>query len=284
MTTHTLFLPSFEQITPQPDIPLEPFQWSTCSAADLLHPEFARICKLLGQKPAWHRKLWEWTYIVYHLNAAGLLRTGSKGLCFGVGNETLPAYFASRGSQILATDAPSSIGEAEGWRGSGQHIESREALFYPEIVARAEFDRLVAFSEADMNQIPQNIRGFDFCWSSCCFEHLGSISKGIDFVVNSVEKTLISGGMAVHTTEFNLSSNSDTIETGGTVIFRKRDIEELVKILRDRGHETSVIKVAPDTTVIDGFVDIPPYTHNPHLKLQLDGYVTTSIGIIVRRK
>jgi hypothetical protein len=281
---HNLFLPSFDEITPSLNVPSEPFQYSTCSSADLYHPEFAQICKKIHKTPMWHRKYWEWAYIVHHLEAAGVLRSGSKGVCFGVGNETLPAYFASRGSKILATDAPSSIGESEGWRETGQYVDSKEALYYPNMLARTEFDRLVSFREADMNHIPVDIKGFDYCWSSCCFEHLGSISKGIEFVVNSVEKTLVSGGVAVHTTEFNLSSNKDTIESGSTVIFRKCDIEEMIRQLQHKGHDTSVIRIAPDISPIDSYVDVPPYTHHPHLKLQLAGFVTTSIGIVVRRK
>ncbi len=279
-----IFIPSFEGITPAPDVPPEPFQYSTCSSADLYHPKFVEICTKIHKVPLWHRKLWEWAYIVHHLESAGVLRAGSRGVCFGVGNETLPAYFASRGSEILATDAPPAIGEAEGWSKSGQHFDSKEALYYPKMIERTEFDRLISFKTADMNQIPIDITGFDYCWSSCCFEHLGSISKGIEFVINSVEKTLVSGGIAVHTTEFNLSSNTNTIETGSTVIYRKCDIEEMVRQLQQLGHDTSVIRIAPDISAVDSYVDVPPYTQNPHLKLQLAGFVTTSVGIVVRKK
>tara|TARA_Y100001968_G_C19337342_1_gene707622 strand:+ start:1038 stop:1160 length:123 start_codon:yes stop_codon:yes gene_type:complete len=36
-------------------------------------------------------------------------------------------------------------------------------------------------------------------------EHLDGISKGLDFLINSAEKLNV-GGIAVHITEFNLSS------------------------------------------------------------------------------
>jgi hypothetical protein len=58
----------------------------------------------------------------------------------------------------------------------------------------------------------------------------------MQFVINSVERTLRIGGTAAHKTEFNLSSNTDTVIEGDTVIYRKRDIEELVKTPEDRGH------------------------------------------------
>src|SRR5215469_5473246 len=41
-----------------------------------------------------------------HLRRAGTLRSGMRGLCFGVGMEKLPSLFASLGVHITATDAP----------------------------------------------------------------------------------------------------------------------------------------------------------------------------------
>jgi hypothetical protein len=58
----------------------------------------------------------------------------------------------------------------------------------------------------------------------------------------------------------------------------------MVRQLQQRGHHTSLLRIAPDISVMDNFVDVPPYTHSPHLKLELAGYVTTSLGIVVRRK
>ncbi len=80
-----------------------------------------------------------------------------------------------------------------------------------------------------MNDIPGDLEGFDFNWSSCSFEHLGSIEKGINFLMNQL-KTLKPGGWAVHTTEFNVSSDDKTIESGDTVVYRKKDIEKAVAI------------------------------------------------------
>jgi hypothetical protein len=148
-----------------------------------------------------------------------------------------------------------------------------------------------------MNNISPHLKDFDFCWSSCCFEHLGNLDKGIEFVINSVEQTLKVGGIACHTTEFNLSSNEDTVEEGETVIYRKKDIEKLISILQDRGHKVSTIKIAKDLYPADFYVDLPPYNNStdffyvdippykcsPHLKLQLSDYVATSIGLVIER-
>jgi hypothetical protein len=134
-----------------------------------------------------------------------------------------------------------------------------------------------------MNNIDPSLHGFDFCWSSCCFEHLGSLEAGMRFVINSVEKTLKPGGIACHTTELNLSSNEETLEAGETVLYRRRDIQELIERLSDRGHTVSPLKISPARHPLDFHVDSPPYTHNPHIKLTVGGHTTTSVGMVVKR-
>ncbi len=258
-------------------------RYSTCSAADVLHPRYAEICAMLQHPCDWHRKLWEWVFIVHHLVESGVVAPGSRGLVFGVGTERLPALFASLGATIVATDAPGDVGESQGWIETGQHVGSLERIRYPEIVDGAVFDANVSFTTCDMRDIPPALTGFDFNWSSCCFEHLGSLAAGMDFVVNAVEKTLRPGGIAVHTTEFNLSSNDHTVTQGATVIYRRGDIEDLISRLRDRGHTVKEFVVAPASHHWDFHVDTPPYTSKVHLKLLLERYVTTSAGIVVER-
>ena len=133
-----------------------------------------------------------------------------------------------------------------------------------------------------MNDIPLSLTAYDFTWSSCAFEHLGSIEKGIQFVINST-KCLRSGGIAVHTTEFNLSSNEDTFENEGLVFFRKKDIEDLIARLEQSGCIVAPLNLTIGERVEDGFIDLPPFKNSPHLKLALFGYLTTSIGLIIKK-
>jgi hypothetical protein len=257
--------------------------YSNCVSADFFHPRFDEICQAIHHPFMMHRKVWEWVYIIHQLQSSGILQPGARGLVFGVGSERLPAYFAKLGAQIVATDAPEEIGEANGWKATGQYSAALSNLRYEDVVEGDVFDRLVSYEQCDMNNISEHLTGFDFNWSSCCFEHLGDLEAGIQFVINAVEKTLRVGGIAVHTTEYNLSSNDETLDTGPTVIYRRRDIEELIRRLRDRGHEVEELRIAPDMHPLDFHVDMPPYSHNPHLRLMLDRYVATSLGIVVRR-
>lgn len=257
--------------------------YSTCSTADFLNTEFERLCDKLGQQPAYHRKLWEWVFILHHALRTGAVGPGRRALGFAVGSEPLPSAFAAAGAEVMATDAPTEIGINQGWRKTGQHASQLADLHHPGIVDRSTFLAQVRFSACDMKAIPPDLTGFDFCWSSCSFEHLGSLSEGLDFVVESVEKTLRPGGVACHTTEFNWSSDEETVERGETVLYRKSDILSLVDRLERRGHKVEPLRLAPDTHVLDFFVDTPPYSHSPHLRLQLLGYVSTSVGLVITR-
>ena len=276
----SLFVPKLDLAPPL----ATPFMaYSTCSAADYHSEGFTRLCAELARPPQYHRKLWEWVFITHHLRRHGKVASGKKGLGFGVGTEPLSSLFAKGGAQVVATDAPQEIGIEAGWNIFSEHASVLDDIRVPSIIGEDDFAQLVTYATCDMNEIGDEFTGFDFCWSSCCLEHLGNLEAGIDFVVNSVEKTLRIGGVACHTTEFNLSSNQDTIRDGPTVIYRMQDLERLVQRLRDRGHMVDDLKIAPDDHPLDFFVDLPPYSQNPHLKLSLMGFTSTSIGIVVTR-
>ena len=56
------------------------------------------------------------------------------------------------------------------------------------------------------------------------------------FVYNSL-KSLKPGGIAVHTGEYNLSSDWKTTDYAHTVLWTRYDIEEVLAWLHERGHE-----------------------------------------------
>jgi len=258
-------------------------QHSTCSAADFLNPEFERLCGVLGLEPEYHRKFWEWVFILHQGLRTERVGEGKRALGFAVGTEPLPSALAAVGSHIMATDAPDEIGIAQGWRSGGEHASKLTDLHNPAVIDREAFLDRVQFAHCDMTAIPDDLKGFDFCWSACSFEHLGSLANGLDFVRESVEKTLKPGGVAVHTTEFNWSSNTDTVEEGATVLYRKSDLLAFIEAMESRGHKVEPLKIAPDAHLLDFYVDTPPYQAPPHLKLRLMGYVSTSVGLVITR-
>jgi SAM-dependent methyltransferase len=267
--------------------------WRPTRFEDYLQRWFLETCARLRLAPVLHRKLWEETYVVNCLHARGKLAPGCRGIVFGVGQERLPAYIASMGAEILATDMPLDSRGARDWIETEQH-GSLERLFYPDYLTREEFSRLVSFRYADMNHVPDDLDGsFDFCWSICAFEHLGSIDKGLAFVERS-GRLLRPGGVAVHTTEFNYTSDEQTIDNWGTVLFRRRDLQALYQRLEASGFEVPAIEFGVGSEPVDFFVDVPPYPqhreayYHPemsalHLKLMVDGFPATCFGLCFGR-
>ncbi len=255
-----------------------------CHQNDFATPGHRNACDKLKEAPDnYHRKIWEFSFIYQTLLESGVLKPNSRGLGFGVGKEPLVAAFASHGCIITATDLNPDKAHEKGWAQTNQHSSGIRDLNQRGICDPASFDRLVEFMEVDMTDIPAHLSsGYDFTWSSCSFEHCGSIQKGIDFVVNQM-RCLKPGGIAVHTTEYNLSSNEETLDHADTVIYRRRDIEDLARLLGTMGHEIAVDYEVGEGE-IESYVDIPPYTHKPHLRLQLAGYVSTSIGLVIRKR
>ncbi len=253
-----------------------------CTEAQFREDLYAEFCADIEMDPrVLHRKQWEFAWIMAVLRKADLLHPDKRGLGFGVGNEPFPAFLAKLGIEVMATDAPSDIIAGQGWDTTGQHANSREQLWRPNIVDRENFEKYVSFTFVDMNHIPDSFSGFDFCWSACSFEHLGTIEQGLDFVRNSL-KSLKPGGLAIHTTEFNLTSNEDTFEHPTLSLFRKQDIETLYQRLIEEGHQPWPLNFFPGNGKIDAFVDLPPFAL-PHLKLTVSKYVTTSIGLVVQK-
>ena len=228
-----------------------------------------------------HRKMWEWLFIAEALHERGLLAPGRSGLGFGVGQEPLVALFAAEGCSLVATDQPPELAVASGWTESHvEWAEGIESLPTFGLCTDEELRARVRFRPVDMNALPADLRGFDFTWSSCALEHLGTLAAGLDFVVAQMA-CLRPGGVAVHTTEFLVSEGERTVEQGGTVLYRRNDIEQLVQRLRAAGHAIDV-DFTQGTSPEDLHIDVPPYS-DVHLRTQLGEFVTTSLALIVTK-
>lgn len=289
-------LSKFRQPPPAPALPpvlmqpddhtAEPTLWApvsqACTQAQMEEPHYAYWCDQIREQPRMHRKQWEFCYILQALKAHGMLVPGKRGLGFGVGLEPLAAVFAKNGVSVLATDLEPDEAQQAGWVKTAQHARNKASLNDRNICDPEAFDKLVDFRFMDMNAIDADLEGqFDFVWSACAFEHLGSIMHGLEFVVNSV-KCLKPGGVAVHTTEFNCSSDADTLDNASTVLFRKRDFLVLEHRLKLMGAEMA-FNFNLGQQPLDLHIDTPPYGRDEHLKLQIQRWAVTSFGLIVRK-
>jgi 2-polyprenyl-3-methyl-5-hydroxy-6-metoxy-1,4-benzoquinol methylase len=230
------------------------------------------------------RKAWEWCAIAQALEERGMLAEGKTGCGFAVGTEPLASAFASLGVRVLGTDQPLETGTGA-WAAGNQHAASLEALYHHNIIDLEGFKQKIRFKPVDMRDLglPWG-ETYDFIWSSCSFEHLGTLETGMTFVLNAME-LVKPGGVAVHTTEFNLSSNLDTVEEGANVIYRKQDLERLEGRLRKLSCAVSVFDLYGGDHQHDIEYDYPPYgSHGrQHVKLLLHDYVVTSVALIIRK-
>lgn len=242
---------------------------------------YAYWCAQIDERAWLHRKQWEFCFIAQALAVHGMLAPGRRGIGFGVGSEPLAAIFASRGAIVLGTDLEPDHAAQSGWVETNQHAFSKQAMNDRGLCPADLFETNVSFRFMNMNAIPDDLGTFDFNWSACAFEHLGSIEKGLEFVRNAA-RLLAPGGVAVHTTEINCSSNDETLDNAGTVLFRRRDFESLARDLLAEGFELE-LNFNLGEHPADNFIDVPPYLGDAHLKMQIKQFVTTSFGLIVRR-
>lgn len=266
----------------EPDLAHPVSQLATQRQCD--SPLFDFWCDQMGVDAGrrYDRKVWEWVYTLQVLETHGLLRPGTRGLGFGVGREPLAALMAKRGCDVVATDLPAAADDAAEWSGSGQHAAQLADLNPDDLCPPDVFAQRVRFRPMDMRRVDPSLRGFDFVWSSCALEHLGTLQRGVEFIRASLD-TLRPGGVAVHTTEYNAGSNSLTLPAGSVVLYRRRDIVRLADDLRRDGHAIE-LNLSMGSDPIDRFVDTPPYHRGPnHLKLVVGTFVATSLGLTIRK-
>jgi 2-polyprenyl-3-methyl-5-hydroxy-6-metoxy-1,4-benzoquinol methylase len=261
-----LTFPSLDRIVCQP-----------CTATQFQEDHYSRLSREICQEPRYHRKQWEYIYILRALEQFGLLAPDRTGLGFGCGKEPLAAVMAKNDLKVTVTDIPP-------LDKSDSHWGSRSAmdLFYGGICSKEKYLDQVIFRAVDMNDVPDDFGGYDFLWSCCALEHLGSLKHGLDFIMNST-KCLKAGGIAVHTTELNVSSDDQTYESPALSLYRKRDLLALQSDLFEIGCSVLPMNFYTGKNPEDKHIDLPPYEQKTHLKLLIEKFVITSFGIVLRK-
>ena len=242
-----------------------------------------------------HRKLWEFVYVLQAFHEHGMIQPGKRGLGFGCGEEPIPSFLASEGVDVLVTDLPPDNEAAKVWSKTNEYATSVEKAYRAELVSREAFERHISLRYVDMNAIPDDLAGFDFTWSICALEHLGSLKHGLDFIENSLNP-LKPGGIAVHTTEFNFMNDGETLDNWVTVLYQRRHFEDLAARLTAKGHRVRPMNFDIGKAPMDQFIDIPPYVNDwpailtqcwtdgaPHMKLSIDGFASTCFGLIIEK-
>jgi hypothetical protein len=251
-----------------------------CTAAQIDDAKFVEWCERIQSPVLMHRKLWEWCYILEALESRGMIADGARGIGFGVGHEPIASHLVSRGCRVTVTDLPAGSTDADHWEGASQWADDLAAACDERLCSPEQFAANAEFRPVDMREIPADLGSYDFSWSSCAFEHLGTLDAGLRFVERQMD-LLRPGGIAVHTTEFNVCCNLATVVEGETVVYRRRDLEALRRRLEAGGHEMT-LNFGLGNRAEDRHVDTEPWS-NVHLNRRIGGYIVTSFGITVRK-
>jgi hypothetical protein len=189
---------------------------------------------------------------------------------------------AAAGMNVLATDRPED--EDGHWATRGEYAQTLENITWPEICPPDEMSQRVRFRPVDMAALPADLGCFDFVWSACALEHLGSPAAGLEFMLHTLD-LLNPGGLAVHTTELELTRRSTTADYGHCAVYRLEDLQQFAQTVRDRGFDIELNPYIAFEHPADRAI-APPLsegTEDYHLKLALYDSITTSFALVVRK-
>ncbi|MBK6912349.1 MAG: class I SAM-dependent methyltransferase [Ignavibacteriales bacterium] len=182
-----------------------------CDSADWFEPEFNRIIREeLEEVPKFHRKQWEFAMIYYILEKQGLISEDKIGLSVGGGYERVLYSIARRINHLTVTD----LYELETTWDTAR-TDSPEALIKQRMPFNMDINKLSVIN-MDMRDLKFEDNSFDFCYSSCSVEHIGSFE---DFLkhLDEVWRVLKEEGIYVFTTELHLGD--ETIRDPNNYIF-----------------------------------------------------------------
>lgn len=79
-----------------------------------------------------------------------------------------------------------------------------------------------------------------------------------------------------------MSSNDGTLERGASVLYRRRDVEDLVRSRAAQGHGVQR-NLLPGDGPLERLDDVPPSRSDVPLRIRLDPSVATSLGLLIRK-
>jgi hypothetical protein len=262
-------LPSREPLTP-----------GILKQTDVLSSDFWYWMTQLKEQPSLQNKQWQYFMVLQSAYALLDPSPAKRAIGFGVGREPLPALLASWGWSVVASDYFDGD-HAVDWSRTDQMVSARDDLNDRAICPPREFDRLCSLENIDMNTIPpQYDGGFDLVWSLCALGHIGGYWAGLDFVRSSL-RLLRPGGIAVHTTEMDLSSDLVTLDTPGLSLYRRRDLEQFLEDVRNEGYVVRLHDFNMGPGILENYVDAPPF--GPiHLTLDVLGHQVAAVSLVIQ--
>lgn len=205
---------------------------------------FRKWCRVLGEEPRYHRRQWEFVYVMQALEENALLVRGSEGLAVGTSfGPTLEAV-TGYGCRV------SKIGELHS-------------------------------NTASASSSPDEEVGFDFAWDVAALSG-GLNHLGLEEKIFSMIRKVRPGGLALITTDFVLDCETAVLNEGADKWIPDQGwLEDFSKTLEEYGHRQK-INLCQGRGPVDQNIDRPPFSSDHHLKLDVGGRVVTSLGMLIR--
>ena len=250
--------------------------------SEVMRSDFLYWMTELKETPSFNRKKWEWFLGLQNAFAHfGGDFDGKRAIGFGVGLEPIPDLLAKIGFEVLATDYREGQ-EAHLWADTEQLSATLLDLNSRSIASPELFSERVTYRDVDMNNIPDDLTGaFDFVFSFCSLGHIGGYHNGLNFVREST-RLLKPGGLAVHTTELDLSTRLDILESPALSLYRAEDLQSLVEDLVRDGFDLPEHSFTLGPGAAEQWVDREPWSQI-HLRLDVLGHDVVPFGIVVKK-
>lgn len=190
-----------------------------CDAADWFRPDILEIItNELREVPRFHRKQWESAMIFRSLRQSGKLRSDSVGLSMGGGKELILYSLAPHLKQLVVTDL---YDTQTAW--DCAKTDDPDAFIKQNKPFPVDDTKLKAL-QMDMRDLQFPDRTFDFCYSTCAVEHIGTREDFLQHF-NEVSRVLKDDGVYVFTTE--VSYGDTTIRDEHNYVFSLQELYEI---------------------------------------------------------
>jgi SAM-dependent methyltransferase len=223
-------------------------------------------------KLAMHRKAYEFTQMVWGLRRLGALTDRAAIVSVGAGHESLVYWLANQAGRVVATD----LYQGE-WRSAGAAEGDIRVLTHPEEFAPFPYrrDRL-RFLQMDGRFLAFRDGTFDVAYSLSSIEHFGGW-RGARQAVEEMARVLKPGGVLVLATEWCVSGPPRD------EVFQPAEIRALIDVPGVEPVEPLDDRVW--TRYAGAAVDLRrnPY-ETPHMLVQIDGTVFTSVVLFLRKR
>ncbi len=251
----------------------------TPNVADIYNEEWGGVLRSIKSifgmdQNSFHRKIWEFTHILYILKTLGYLHPDNTGLTIGAGREQILYFLAYKIRKIVGID----LYEGNYIGGEDESdIPVNPEKYAPFIYPGENLD-LLKMDALDLKFEPES---FDFVFSASSIEHFGSennIRKSID----EMYRVLKPGGLCVITTELKLNRLAKDIPN--TKLF---SMDELLGLFRDSGFilEGDDVDVKLEDHYLINWVKLPQEVFkSPHVILRFFRSIFTSVALVFRKE